>query len=61
MKHVLGQGKVCPSCHIKLATHEDAVEVDGKVYHFRCNPTKPAKLNCHVGKKWDAGRLWTVQ
>jgi len=42
VKKVLGGGRLCNSlqCNLRLAPGEEALEVDGKVYHLRCNPLK---------------------
>lgn len=41
-KRVFGEGRLCNNkgCNLRLATKEDGIEVDGKVYHERCNPLK---------------------
>ena len=30
----------CQGCETKLALSEERVEIEGKIYHLRCDPTK---------------------
>lgn len=48
-KHVLGQARVCAACNVSTGTHEECVEVDGRVYHSQHNPLRAKEtLNCRV-------------
>jgi hypothetical protein len=48
VKWVLGRGRVCQQCFVSTGTHEECVEVDGKLYHAHHNPVK---LNCRVSRQ----------
>lgn len=58
-KFVDGQARVCSACNIRTATHEQCVEVDGKIYHIHHNPLTTV-MYCKVGRTFDAAKIWTI-